>query len=89
MKSKFLARSLHWDGEHGTANYRRGTVPLTRAPRIAGRQVLQVSYSPIANERMILYPEQPNEFRRMTDAEVADVDEKLARMLIVGESVWK
>lgn len=85
---RFVARSLHWDGEMGNAIYLRGTLSLTKAPRIGGRKVLQVSYSPFIHEQMILFPEAPNDFRPMTDAEVAEVDEKLARTFVVGESVW-
>ena len=87
-RSRFLSRSLHWDGEHGNAVFRRGNLPLKRAPKIGGKCVLQVSYSPFIEEYMILDADAPNRWRPMTDEERLEVDDKLERMVDVGLTVW-
>ena len=73
----------------GMATCRLAHVPLKMAPKINGKPVQQIDYSPLVGLLMILEDDPKTGWRELTHEERIDIDKRLETMLTAGQAVWE
>ena len=87
--NRHVSRSLYWDVHTGTghASYGVSVLALSKAPKLNGKSVEAIDYSPLVRLTMILDTES-GAWRQLTIDEMANIDKRLREMIRLGLSVW-
>jgi hypothetical protein len=87
--NRMLSRTLYWDGCRGLATYATNVVcELTQPPQLNGRAVLRIDYMPLCGLWGVQESDAAAGWRDLTEAECADIDLRLARMVNMLRAVW-
>ena len=83
------SRSLYWSGSSGMATVLAMHLTLRKAPRLMGKHVAQIDYTPVVGVRMVMEDAPPFAWRTLTPAECAWIDGRLEAMRDAGLAVWE